>query len=43
MWYVFKSNIYTSANLSYLYYVDVVSIVNGKWIDLGEATFHNSK
>ena len=26
----FKLNIYTSANLSHLYYVDVVPIVNGK-------------
>lgn len=43
MWYVFKSNIYTSGNLSHLYYVDVFPIVNGEWIDLGEVNFDNSK
>lgn len=43
MWYVFKSNIYTSGNLSHLYYVDVFPIVNGEWIDLGEVIFDNSK
>lgn len=41
MWYEFKSNLYMSANLSHMCYLDVVPIVNGKWIDLGEVTFHN--